>query len=155
MRKAVVGFLALSCLFLLIETAIEHREVFGEKPIAWTPVVVSLLGLIVSAWAFAQWQQLSIRALQVVSVLLLIVGLGGLFFHNAERLGFGEREAVQKEGKLSATRGGEEEEHEEGEHEGEEHEEHHAPPLAPLAFSGMGFLGLIATYQRWREEETS
>lgn len=142
MRKAVVGFLVLGCIFLFIETVIEHREVFGEKPISWMPVVVSLLGLIASAWAFTQWQQLSIRALQVVSVLLLIVGLGGLFFHNAERLGFGEREAMHEEEKHSET------------HE-EEHEEHHAPPLAPLAFSGMGFLGLIATYQHWREEETN
>ncbi|MGQ9520387.1 MAG: hypothetical protein ACUVTP_09930 [Candidatus Fervidibacter sp.] len=140
MRKAIVGFLMLGCMFLFIETAIEHREVFGDKPISLMPVVVSLLGLIASAWAFTQWQQLSIRALQVVSVLSLIVGLGGLFFHNAERLGFGGREAMHEEEKLSAT------------HE-EEHEERHAPPLAPLALSGMGFLELIATYRRWRKEE--
>lgn len=142
LRRSVIGFVALSCLFLLVEVVIEHREVFGEKPIAWAPVVVCLLGLVTSTFAFARWSLTSMRALQIASSLLLIVGLVGLFFHNSHRLGLGEGEAEVREA---------EHQHPES-HEGE-HEEHQPPPLAPLALSGIGFLGLTATYQQWRKEE--
>jgi len=138
LRRALVGFLAASCLFLLIEVLIEHREVFGERPIAWAPIVVCALTILTSFWAFAQWQPKARKALQVVSVLLLLVGLSGVYFHNADRL-----------------KGEHREEHEVIEH-GEKEgggDEHAPPPLAPLALSGMGILGLIATYPHWRQEE--
>ncbi|MFA0745222.1 MAG: hypothetical protein LASZOEIN_002030, partial [Candidatus Fervidibacter sp.] len=31
-------------------------------------------------------------------------------------------------------------------------EEHHAPPFAPLSLTGMGVLGLMATYPKWKPE---
>lgn len=135
LHRALVGFLAASCLFLLVEVVYEHREVIGERPIALAPAVVCVLAVLVSLWAFAKWQPQAQKALQVVSVLLLIVGLAGIYFHNAERL-----------------KGEHHEEHEASEHK-EGHEEKHAPPLAPLALSGMGILGLIVTYPKWRQEE--
>ena len=138
LRRALVGFLAASCLFLLVEVLYEHREVVGEKPIALAPAVVCALAILASLWAFAKWQPQAQKALQVVSVLLLLVGLAGVYFHNAERLKgehHEEHEAVEQ---------GEKEEH---------GEEEHAPPLAPLALSGMGVLGLIVTYPNWRREE--
>ncbi len=143
LRRALVGFVAAGCLLLLVEVLIEHREVLGEKPIAWSPIVVCGLALLVSLWAFAQWQPLAQKALQIASVLLLLVGIGGLYFHNAGRLGL-EREEHKAETHEAAEHG----EHEEG-------EEHHAPPLAPLAISGMGVLGLMATYPKWQREEES
>jgi predicted RND superfamily exporter protein len=141
LRKALVGFLAASCLFLFVEVLYEHREIVSERPIAFAPLVVSALAVLVSLWAFAKWQPQAQKALQVVSVLLLLVGLAGIYFHNAERLK-GEHH---------------EEEHEAVEHgKGESHGEgEHTPPLAPLAFSGMGILGLIVTYPHWRQEESS
>lgn len=140
LRRALVGFLASGCLFLLVEVFVEHREVFGEKAVAWSPIIVCGLALLVSLWAFAQWQPTAQKAVQIASLLLLIVGIAGLYFHNAERLSGEEHER---------------ERHETVEHErGEGHsEEHHAPPLAPLALSGMGVLGLMATYPRWKSEE--
>ncbi|MFN4181015.1 MAG: hypothetical protein ACK4I8_11930 [Armatimonadota bacterium] len=138
LRRAVVGFITASCLFLLVEVVYEHRKVVGERPIALAPVVVCILAILVSLWAFSKWQPQAQKALQVVSVLLLLVGLAGTYFHNAERL-----------------KGEHHEEHEAIEHgEKKEHgEEEHTSPLEPLALSGMGILGLIVTYPRWQQEE--
>ncbi len=140
LRRALIGFVAAGCLFLLVEVMIEHREVFSEKPIAWTPIIVLALSLLACLWALAQWKPSALKAVQVVSVLLLLVGIGGLYFHNAGRLGLEQEEH-------------EAEIHESAEHRERESEEHHAPPLAPLAISGMGVLGLMATYPKWQREE--
>ncbi|MCS7265233.1 MAG: hypothetical protein NZ805_10420 [Armatimonadetes bacterium] len=140
LRRALVGFVAAGCLFLMIEILISHREVFGEKPVAWSPIIVSVLGLLTSLWAFARWQPLAQKAFQVVCFLLLIVGLAGLYFHNHELF-----EGEHKETEGHAALG-----HEKGEGRGEEH---HAPPFAPLSLSGMGILGLMATYPKWKQDE--
>lgn len=137
LRRALVGFVGVGCLFLFVEVLMEHREVVGEYKIAWAPIIVCGLSLLTSLWAFAQWKPLSQKALQFISLLLLLVGVMGLYFHNAQRLGL-EREA---------------ESHESIEHKEHEGEEHHSPPLAPLAISGMGVLGLMATYPKWKQEE--
>ncbi len=139
LRRALVGFVAAGCLFLLVEVFIEHSEVLKEKPVAWAPIIVLSLSLLASLWAFAQWQSLPQRAFQIASLLLLLVGVAGLYFHNAERF-----ESHERAERAEREHPGEVESHE---------EEHHAPPLAPLAISGMGVLGLMATYPKWQREE--
>jgi hypothetical protein len=77
-------------------------------------------GLLAFAVAFWVWNATTRRIVQVVSVLLLLAGILGVYFHNAERLGI-EREHEERET----------EEHERG-------EEHHAPPFAPAIVNGHG-----------------
>ncbi len=101
---------------------------------AVVPTIVSVLGLLAFAVAFWAWNATTRRIVQIVSALLLLAGILGVYFHNAERLG------MEKE----------HEEHKAEEHEGGE--EHHAPPFAPLSLTGMGVLGLMATYPKWKEE---
>jgi fatty acid desaturase len=125
---------AAGCLFLLLEVVPSHREVVREKLVAAVPTIVSILGLLAFAVAFWAWNATTRRIVQVVSVLLLLAGILGVYFHNAESLGIG-REHEERET----------EEHERG-------EEHHAPPFAPLSLTGMGVLGLMATYPKWKPE---
>lgn len=134
LRRALIGFVAAGCLFLLLEVVPSHREVVREKFVAAVPTIVSVLGLLAFAIAFWAWNTTTRRIVQIVSVLLLLAGILGVYFHNAERLGVGR----------------EREEHKAEEHEGGE--EHHAPPFAPLSLTGMGVLGLMATYPKWKEE---
>ena len=134
LRRALVGFVAASCLFLLLEVIPSHREVVREHLVAAAPTIVSVLGLLAFAVAFWAWNATTRRIVQVVSVLLLLAGILGVYFHNAERLGV-EREDEEREA----------EEHERG-------EEHHALPFAPLSLMGMCVLGLMATYPKWKEE---
>jgi thiol:disulfide interchange protein len=134
LRRALVGFVAAGCLFLLLEVVPSHREVVREKLVAAVPTIVSVLGLLAFAVAFWAWNATTRRIVQVVSVLLLLAGILGVYFHNAERLGVGR----------------EHEERETEEH--ERSEEHHAPPFAPLSLTGMGVLGLMATYPKWKPE---
>ncbi len=131
--RALSGFIAIAGLFLLIETVLEHREVFSEQLVAWVAVVGSVLGLIAGAVAFFKWNDSTVKSLRMVSGFLILVGLGGLYFHNAHRLGVGRA-------------GGEREEKPEAEERG-------APPLAPVSFSGVGVLGLMASHPRWRDDE--
>jgi fatty acid desaturase len=125
---------AAGCLFLLLEVVPSHREVVREKLVAAVPTIVSILGLLAFAVAFWAWNATTRRIVQVVSVLLLLAGILGVYFHNAERLGIGR----------------EHEERETEEH--ERSEERHAPPFAPLSLTGMGVLGLMATYPKWKPE---
>lgn len=41
---------------------------------------------------------------------------------------------------------------EEAEEGGEGREENYPPLLAPLAFTGLGMIGLLGTFRRWRAE---
>ena len=129
LRRALVGFVAAGCLFLLLEVIPSHREVVREHLVAAVPTIVSVLGLLAFAVAFLAWNATTRRIVQVISVLLLLTGILGVYFHNAERLGM-ER--------------GHEEQAEEHKHD----EEHHAPPFVPLSLTGMGVLGLMATYPK-------
>lgn len=127
LRRALCGFAAVSSLVLSVETFLDHRGVVGEHLIAWAPILVSLLGLFVFAVVFLRWHPKLFRLVQGVGVILIFVGLLGLYFHNAERFGISREPGGPKE-------------------------EHTAPPLASLALSGLGFLGVMATYPHWREE---
>ena len=52
LRRALVGFVAAGCLFLLLEVVPSHREVVREKLVAAVPTIVSVLGLLAFAVAF-------------------------------------------------------------------------------------------------------
>ncbi len=129
LRRALVGLMAVGCLLALIESVTAHREVVRENLIAAAPTIVSALGFLVGSAAFLWWRPKVWRAVQGIALLLVLVGVVGLYFHNAGRL-LGEREAHEREA-----------------------EEHRAPPpLAPLVLTGMGILGFMATYPHWQPE---
>jgi|GEM_PF-874297 len=145
LRRALVGLMAVGCLLALIESVTAHRAVVRENLIAAAPTIVSALGFLVGSAAFLWWRPKVWRAVQGIALLLVLVGVVGLYFHNAGRL-LGEREAEHEEhhvhnaGRLLGEREA-------------EHEEHHAPPpLAPLVLTGMGILGFMATYPHWHPE---
>ncbi len=144
LNRLLFAFLTAGFLFLATETFLEHSGILGKKPPALIPVAFSVVALLVSAAAAAAWPSNPARLVRAFFVLPLLVGLAGLYFHNEDRL---EGHAA-----LPAAIADEEEgEHDEsGSTAADGHEEDHHPPiLAPLAFVGMGVLGLLAAARRW------
>ena len=139
LNRLIAFLVAGGFLFLLIETRIEHDEVLKKHLPAYVPMLFSAVGFVLALVTGFSWKERWIRVLHVYLFIVLLVGLGGIYFHNAERV-FGEEDhetaAVQRIGA----------EHEENE------EESHTPLLAPLAFTGLGVVGLLGTYRRWRAE---
>ncbi|MCS7224433.1 MAG: hypothetical protein NZ959_07745 [Armatimonadetes bacterium] len=134
LSRALCGFIAGGGVFLLFETVIGHQGILSQHPVAGLSVVASLLCIIAAFNAFLQPRPMGWTLLQVVSVIVILIGVAGIYFHNASRLGLGPRQEVR-------AVEGDNEERGKG-----------VPPLAPLSLSGMGILGLMATHPRWREE---
>lgn len=155
LRRALFGFIAASCLFLLVEMIDSHEEV--KNTVAWLPAVVTSLAAAVGLAAFFQWREQRWRlALLGVGVILIVVGVLGFFLHTGGEFRLSSEEGwrvpTERNGpalyvsSLGAAQGDrafarEEDEGEEGE---EDEDEGKAPPLAPLSLAGVGILGLMA-----------
>lgn len=159
LNRLIAFFIAGDFLFLFVERRIEHDDVLSEELIAYLRMVFSAIGLPLSLLTAFKWHEKWIRARQLYMCFALAVGVAGLFFHNEERI-FGEEKKAAGEQLEEAEEVEEEAEHaeqgEEGEdgQEEEEGKESEPPLLAPLAFTGLGMAGLLATLGRWRAEMT-
>jgi hypothetical protein len=132
-NRLIVLLVAGGYLFLFVETLIEHQEVLpGERP-AFIPIIASLIGFIISLLSLQSWKEGMISLLKYFLIVTILVGIGGLFFHNEARF-------QEDQDDVEAIS-------EEIEFEGAE-----APILAPSAFIGLGILGLIGTGRK-RESE--
>lgn len=139
MNRLIAFLVAGGFLFLFIETRIEHHDVLSEKLIAYAPIVFSALGFIIASLAAFKWQEKWIRVLHIYLFLALAVGLGGMYFHNEDRLkGKADTSSEIKDDDMQ---------------EDEKNVEETTPPiLAPVAFTGLGVVGLLGTYRRWKAD---
>lgn len=127
LAAVVLGSLAA----LLLELRFEHREVLAETWHAWIPLVYVALTFAAGLLALARWNRGGRKALAVLFAAGVAVGLLGFWFHTGGHLLNGLR------GVLSAWRiplG----------QDGGIKMGSQPPALAPLAFCGLGTLGLLA-----------
>lgn len=135
MNRVIAVVCAVGFLFLVVDTVLEHIDAFKDEPLAWAPVVFSVVGLAIAAVASARWNETWIRVLQWCFIAAIAVGAAGLYLHVADRFE-SEEERVAEHGKDT--------------------KEDKAPPiLAPLAFAGLGAFGLIGTLRKWPAETAS
>lgn len=123
---AVLGGVAL----LLFELRFEHREVLGETWRSWIPLVYAGVTFLAGAIALLRWQAGGRRVLTVLFGVGIAIGLLGFWFHTGGHVVTGLREV------LSAWRipvG----------HDGGIKMGSKPPALAPLAFCGIGALGVL------------
>lgn len=116
--------------FLLCELRFEHREVLGETWRSWVPLLYCALMLLAGGAALLRWNTWGRGALGALFALGIAVGLTGFWFHSDGHV----FRAAQ--GLLSAWRiplG----------HDGGIKQGSAPPALAPLAFCGLGTLGLL------------
>lgn len=117
--------------FLLADTIIEHLDSFKDEIMSFIPPVFSLIGLIVGLVTVYKWKPKLIRFMHILFFVSFVVAAAGLYFH-----------IMEEEDDVNLTP-------EEQIHEANEKEK---PLLAPLAFAGVGVVGLLGTYRKWNAE---
>jgi hypothetical protein len=129
--RRIAGVLVLGAGFLLCEIRFEHREVLGETWRGWIPLGYAALLLAAGIPAWLAWRRGGRKLLTALFAVAVAVGLLGAWFHSDGRPA---RTLVRvaaawalPPGKDGGIKPGS------------------APPLlAPLAFCGLGLLGLLA-----------
>jgi hypothetical protein len=177
LNRIVAVVLAAGFLFLLADTRLEHEQIMARKPLVFIPMAFSLVAFLVALAAAIRWRPLLAKMLLVVSLLAVPVGLGGLWFHNEDRLaergeerrpggppqvGTEQRPSGGQSGERQGAQPGQQQvqgaqppagEPPAGERqriEPERRQRRRGPPmLAPLAFLGMGLMGTLVTLRRW------
>jgi hypothetical protein len=116
--------------FLLLELRFEHREVLGEAWQSWIPLAYCGLALALGVLALVRWHSWGRVALAALFALGIAVGIAGFWFHTdghvvdaiRDLLGAWRIPPGQDGGIKMGSR---------------------PPALAPLAFCGLGALGLL------------
>jgi hypothetical protein len=118
---------------LLLELRFEHREALGETWHAWIPLAYTAVTLVVGAVTLVRWDPPWRRTLLVLFGAGVTVGLTGLMFHTDGHplRAVGDMLAIWRvpPGHNGGIKVGS-----------------RPPALAPLAFCGLGALGLLACW---------
>ena len=136
-EEAVVAGVMGGAALLLAEIRFEHREVLGETWVAWIPLAYAALLLLAGGVALLRFRRGGREVLRVLFGTAIVVGLAGIWFHSCGH-------PLRKGGEVLSTFA-----LEPGKNGGIKIGTE-PPPLAPAAFCGLGFLGLIACRRRRR-----
>jgi hypothetical protein len=128
--QRIAAFLLGGAALLLCELRFEHREALGEAWQSWIPLLYCGLLLLAGGAALLRWRSWGRRALAVVFALGVAVGLAGCWFHTGGHL----LNAVQQLFSAWLIPLG---------RDGGVKQGARPPALAPLAFCGLGSLGLL------------
>ena len=116
---------------LLTDIRLEHVDVVRRHWIPWIPIIYSGAMSLLCLVALMAWRPWTRRIVFWISLAGFIVGGLGFWYHNARNLITPLQHAAQAwyDPKLR-------------------HPKDDPPPLAPLAFAGVGLLGMLATAKR-------
>jgi hypothetical protein len=130
---------------LLVEIRALHQDVLGEHRIAWAPIVYSGVMAVAGLVGLLTWERGGRRLLFWAFALGLVIGPVGFWYHNGGHPVRGVEQALAAWRKPVGDSSGEDKAFESG----AEGEHASAPPtLAPLAFAGLGMLGMLACSRR-------
>jgi len=111
---------------LLFEIRFEHREALHEEWASWIPLAYCALLTIAGGIALVRWRSWGRAALGALFACGIVVGLCGVWFHS------GGHPAGALVDLLAAWRGIK--------------VSSRPPPLAPLAFCGLGAIGAVVCF---------
>ena len=130
-KLIVIGLLGALSL-LLVEIRFEHREALGEAWQSWIPLAYCSAMLVLSAVALTRWDRGGRQVLLLGFAAALLVGLLGLWFHSKGHPISGVLQVFAawalRPGDSGGIKTGE------------------PPVLAPLAFVGLGSMGVLACW---------
>jgi len=137
-KLIVIGLLGALSL-LLVEIRFEHREALGEAWQSWIPLVYCSAMLVLSAVALIRWYRGGRQVLLAGFAAAFLVGLLGLWFHSKGHPISGVLQVLGawalRPGDSGGIKMGE------------------PPVLAPLAFVGLGSIGVLACWWRFPSEQ--
>jgi hypothetical protein len=120
-------------MLMLTQVRYDHRMILEKQPIAWTPVVFSVLMIVACVLGLSFWNRGGRMVLAVGFLIAIAVGLLGLWYHTD---GHPLRE-VAHDLSVWVTK---------------IPDEDRPPTLAPLAFAGFGLLGWCACAKRFQKK---
>jgi hypothetical protein len=131
LARVLILLLGGAFLGLLVDIRVEHVDVVRERSIAWLPIIYSGIMAIACHVAFVLWNKNTRVVMRLLFVLALVIGGMGFYFHNHGDL---------KKVILTSV------------HAWTDPEMNHSddpPQVAPLAFAGLGVIGILGSLKRF------
>jgi hypothetical protein len=129
--RVLIFLLANGFVGLAMDIRVEHVDVVHDHAIAWLPIIYSCAMALVCLTAVAVWNGIMRRLMLPLFLLSFVIGGIGFYFHNHGHLQRVIRNSVRAwtDPYMSHS---------------------DAPPqMAPLAFGGLGMIGILASLRRF------
>jgi hypothetical protein len=131
LARLLIFMLAGAFAGLVIELRVEHVDAVRERGVAWLPIVYSGVMTAACGFAFVFWSRMARLIMIPFFLLALIVGSMGFWFHN-----HGDLKKVVKTSAGAWT-------------DSKQTHSDEPPQFAPLAFAGLGGIGILASLKRF------
>jgi hypothetical protein len=119
---------------LMMDIRVEHVEVVHEQSVAWLPIIYAGIMAVACGISFVCWGRRARMVIMLLSLAAIAVGGLGFYFHNQGN--------ITKIIKDQATAWIDPQmKHPEG-----------PPQTAPLAFSGLGVIGVLASMKKFNTQ---
>ena len=131
LARVLIFILAGAFAGLMVDIRVEHVDVVRERSVAWLPIIYSGFMAIACQVAFVFWNKTTRFIMILCFLLAFVIGGMGFYFHND-----GNFKEVIKTSVNAWTDPNMN--HSEG-----------PPQVAPLAFAGLGLIGILASLKRF------
>jgi hypothetical protein len=131
LARVLILVLAGAFAFLMADIRVEHVEAVHDHTLAWVPIIYSAVMAVACLAAFIVWNKTTRLVMSLLFLLAFVVGGLGFYLHN-----HGNLRDVLKSSVTAWTDPNMD--HPDG-----------PPQVAPLAFAGIGLIGLLASLKRF------
>ena len=128
-ERTLAALLVGGAALLALEIRFEHREALGETWRSWIPLVYAVCTVAAGGAALVAWERGGRKVLLGLFALGLLVGPAGFLLHSGGHPLRAAKEVLSAWTLAPGQGGG--------------IERGHPPALAPLAFAGLGALGVV------------
>jgi hypothetical protein len=116
---------------LMVDIRVEHVDVVRERSIAWLPIIYAGFMTVACLVAFIFWNKTARRIMPMLFLLAFVVGGMGFYLHNHGDLQSVVRSSIDAWSDPAM------------------HHTNAPPQVAPLAFAGLGAIGILASLKRF------
>jgi hypothetical protein len=137
LARVLILILAGGFVGLMVDIRVEHVDVVRERSIAWLPIIYAGFMAIAAVVGFVFWNTTTRRIMVPLFLLAFVIGGMGFYFHNHGNLKNVIRASVCAwiDPKMNHS--------------------DDPPQFAPLAFAGLGVIGILASLKRFDAEEAT